>query len=217
VSYGAVHTFPLVEPATGLMVGSAMWGNAILTRGRFQDVAVRGLPRAADDDVVEPAGTDHPLAGRRYADVEPGHREARCAVVGRFAGFGVATTHLTYIGREQRRRQAAAVADLASALPGPVIVTGDLNAPIDADEAAPLRHAFSDAFDAVGVPADDDRRRTSGDVAIDHVLVRGVEVVSCRVATEAGDRSDHWPVVADLRLPAARRLPGELPPRGGAQ
>src|SRR5204863_2317567 len=99
-------------------VGSAMWGNAILTRGRLTDVAVRGLPRAADDDLVEPAGADHPLAGRRYGDVEPGHREARCAVVGRFAGVGVATTHLTYIGRDQRRRQVAAAAELASALPG---------------------------------------------------------------------------------------------------
>jgi endonuclease/exonuclease/phosphatase family metal-dependent hydrolase len=113
----------------------------------------------------------------------------------------VVTAHLTYIGREQRRRQVAALHDLAAGLPGPVVVTGDLNATIEADEVAPLTMGLSDAFAAAGVWPGDARRNSSGPVAIDHVLVRGVEVVDCRVATEAGDLSDHWPVVADLRLP----------------
>jgi endonuclease/exonuclease/phosphatase family metal-dependent hydrolase len=85
-----------------------------------------------------------------------------------------------------------------------VVVTGDLNAPVAADELAPLRGSFDDAFAAIGVPAGDDRRRSCNAVAIDHVFVRGLEVTACRVATEAGDRSDHWPVVADLRLPRSR-------------
>jgi endonuclease/exonuclease/phosphatase family metal-dependent hydrolase len=202
VRYGAAHAFPLVDPGTGATVGSAMWGNALLTRHPVADGFVRGLPRAADDDHVEPAGVDHPLAGVRYADVEPGHREARCAVGGRTGPVRVVTAHLTYIGRDQRRRQVEALADLATGLPDPVVVTGDLNAPIEADEVALLRDRFVDAFGVVGVPPGDERRRSAGAVAIDHVLVRGLEVLTCRVATEAGDLSDHWPVVADLRRPA---------------
>jgi endonuclease/exonuclease/phosphatase family metal-dependent hydrolase len=196
----------LVDPGTGATIGSAMWGNALLTRHVVADGFVRGLPRATDDDLVEPAGIDHPLAGIRYADVEPGHREARCAVGGQTGPVSVVTAHLTYIGREQRRRQVAALADLAAALPGPVVVTGDLNAAIEADEVAAVRGRLADAFEAVGVPPGDARRRTSGGVAIDHVLVHGVEVVGCRVVTEAGDLSDHWPVVADLRLPAGSEV-----------
>jgi endonuclease/exonuclease/phosphatase family metal-dependent hydrolase len=202
VRYGAAHAFPLVDPGTGATVGSAMWGNALLTRYGVTDGFVRGLPRAADEDQVEPAGVDHPLAGRRYADVEPGHREARCAVGGRVGPVSVVTAHLTYIGHEQRHRQVAALADLAAGLPDPVVVTGDLNATIEADEVAPLTAGLSDAFAAAGVRPGDSRRRSSGAVAIDHVLVRGVDVVACRVATEAGDLSDHWPVVADLRVTA---------------
>ncbi|HEY7970864.1 MAG TPA: endonuclease/exonuclease/phosphatase family protein, partial [Candidatus Limnocylindrales bacterium] len=118
----------------------------------------------------------------------------------------VVTAHLTYIGRDQRRRQVAALAALASGLPDPVVVTGDLNAPIEADEVAGLRDGFADAFGAVGVPPGDARRRSAGAVAIDQVLVRGLDVLACRVATEAGDLSDHWPVVADLRLPAGSEI-----------
>ena len=82
---------------------------------------------------------------------------------------------------------------------GPAIVTGDLNAPIDTSELAVLRDGFDDAFVAVGIPEGDDRRRSCGPWSIDHILVRGFEVISCRVAREAGDLSDHWPIVADLR------------------
>jgi endonuclease/exonuclease/phosphatase (EEP) superfamily protein YafD len=50
------------------------------------------------------------------------------------------------------------------------------------------------------VPAGDPRRASCGDWPIDHVRVRGLDVAACRVAVEAGDASDHWPVVADLVL-----------------
>jgi endonuclease/exonuclease/phosphatase family metal-dependent hydrolase len=208
--YGATHAYPLLEPETGRPIGSAMWGNAILTRGPLGDGFVVGLPRAADDDVVEPVGADHPLAGARYDDVEPGHREPRCAIGGRFVApggsVGILTTHLTYIGRAQRASQAEAVADTAG-MPPPLVVTGDFNAPIDAEELAPLRALLDDAFAAAGIANGDERRRSSGGVSIDHMLVRGLEVDACRIAVEAGDLSDHWPVVADLRRdqpPASR-------------
>lgn len=203
VRYGAVYAYPLIEPETARTIGAAMWGDAILTPAPLRDAFVRGLPRAADDDLIEPAGADHPAAGVRYADADPGHREPRC-VIGGVAddpAVRIATTHLTYIGREQRAGQAAAArafADVAPDAAAPLVLTGDFNAPIDAPELERVREGLVDAFAAVGIPPGDGRRRSCGPLAIDHVLVRGFEVRACRIATEAGDLSDHWPVVVDL-------------------
>jgi endonuclease/exonuclease/phosphatase family metal-dependent hydrolase len=209
VRYAAVHAFPLVEPETGRAIGMASWGNAILSREPLADGFAVGLPRAGDDDPVEIAGAldprtggPHPLIGVRYGAAEPGHREPRCVVGGRFRDVTVATTHLTYIGRAQRAAQAAAAARELTERgdDGPVVLTGDFNAAIDAPELASLAgDGFVDAFAAVGVAPDDDRRRSCGPLPIDHVRVRGLRVLSCRVATEAGDASDHWPVVVDLQ------------------
>jgi endonuclease/exonuclease/phosphatase family metal-dependent hydrolase len=208
VRYAAVHAFPLVEPETGRAIGFASWGNAVLSRDPIVDGFAVGLPRATDDDHVEVAGaTDphvggpHPLIGVRYGDTEPGHREPRCVVGGLVRDVTVATTHLTYIGRAQRARQAAAVArELAERSgDGPAILTGDFNAAVDAAELGALAgDGFIDAFAAVGIPPGDERRRSCGPWPIDHVRVRGLAVASCRVAREAADASDHWPVVADL-------------------
>ena len=200
VRYAAVHSFPLIEPESGAAVGSAMWGNALLTRAPLEDGFAVALPRAVDDDLVEPIGADHSLAGARYGDVEPGHREARCAVGGRLGAVTVATAHLTYIGREQRRSQVEALAGLVSGTAGPAILTGDFNAPVEASEMASLGAVVEDAFAAVGVPVGDERRRSCGRQAIDHVFVRRLAVEACGVADETGDASDHWPVVADLTL-----------------
>jgi endonuclease/exonuclease/phosphatase family metal-dependent hydrolase len=213
VRYAAIHAFSLVDPADLSPAqrgpgpspawpsarGSAMWGNAILTRDPLGDGFAVGLPQATDDDLVEPAGDGHALAGVRYGDAEPGHREARCVIGGRVADVGVATTHLTYIGRDQRRRQAATVRATLERFPGPVVLTGDFNAPIQSPELAPIRDDLDEAFAAVGIGPDDPARRTSNGMPIDHVLVRGLIVEACRVATEADDASDHWPVVVDLR------------------
>jgi endonuclease/exonuclease/phosphatase family metal-dependent hydrolase len=198
VRYAAVHSFPLIEPETGAAVGSAMWGNAILTREPLVNGFTLAMPRAADNDLVEPADAEHPLAGARFGDVEPGHREPRCAVGGRVAGVTVATAHLTYMGREQRRAQVEALAALVSGTEGPGILTGDFNAPAEAPEMVSLGAAVDDAFAAVGVGPGDKRRRSCGQQSIDHVFVRGLAVEACRVADETGDASDHWPVVADL-------------------
>jgi endonuclease/exonuclease/phosphatase family metal-dependent hydrolase len=205
VRYGAVHGYPLIEPDGGSAIGASSWGNAILSREPLREVVVRGLPRAGDDDLVEPAGSGLPLAGVRYGDAEPGHRERRCVVGGRAGAVGIATAHLTYIGREQRRRQVEALVEIVGErlADGPLIVAGDFNAAAGSDELAPLGASFDDAFSCVGVPPDDPRRRSCGPLAIDHVFVRGLEVVACRIGTEADDRSDHWPVVVDLRLPGA--------------
>jgi endonuclease/exonuclease/phosphatase family metal-dependent hydrolase len=207
VRYAAVHTFPLVEPDTDRSIGFASWGNAILSREPLADGFALGLPRAADDDPVEVdgaldprTGELHPLIGVRYVDEEPGHREPRCVVGGRVGGVTIATTHLTYIGRAQRALQAEAVAARLAETAGPAILTGDFNAAVDAPELASLGAGFTDAFAAAGVPVGDPRRASCGPWPIDHVRVRGVGVQACRVAVEAGDASDHWPVVAEVTL-----------------
>jgi endonuclease/exonuclease/phosphatase family metal-dependent hydrolase len=213
VRYASTHSFRLVDPAdpsiaqrgqrpgsaTPLARGSAMWGNAVLSRDALADGFAVGLPRAEDDDLVEPADADHDLAGVRYEDTEPGHRERRCVVGGVTAGIGLATTHLSYMGREQRRRQADALRAAIERFSGPLVVSGDFNAPLHSPELASLRDGLADAFTAVGIGPADPARNTSNGWPIDHVLVRGLTVDSCRVATEAGDASDHWPVVVDLR------------------
>ena len=200
--YAAIHHVPMIEPESGSAIGAYMWGNAVLGRHRILSSRTIALPVPADDELIESAGSGHELAGVRYREVEPGMREGRCALVCTIDdGSGpvnVLSTHLTYMGSTQRRRQVEAIAAHVTALDGPLVLLGDLNAPIHAGELAPLRESLIDAFLAVGVAPVDERRLSCGDVAIDHVLVRGLAPVSCRVATEAGDASDHWPVVAVL-------------------
>jgi endonuclease/exonuclease/phosphatase family metal-dependent hydrolase len=200
--YAAVHHVTASDRESSRAIGAYTWGNAVLSRRPIVAAHTEALPIPADDDLVEPDRSDHELAGARYRDVEPGMREARCALVCRIDGEGgpvnVISTHLSYMGTDQRRRQAEALTTIAAALDGPLVLLGDLNAPIHASELAPLRGPLVDAFLALGIPPVDERRLSCGDVAIDHVLVRDLTATSCRVVTEAGDASDHWPVAADL-------------------
>jgi endonuclease/exonuclease/phosphatase family metal-dependent hydrolase len=203
VRYGAVHAFALVEPDTGRAIGTATWGNALLTREPVRDGFTTGLPVGADDDLVEPVGYDRPLAGVRFADAPYGTREPRCAVGGTVslggADLAIITTHLTYAGSGQRAAQADALHTMADDHRPPVAILGDLNAPIEAPELRNLVSDVTDAFDAVAIPPGAPQRRSCGPYAIDHILVRGLEVDDCRVVTEAGDASDHLPVIATLR------------------
>ena len=206
VRYAAVHAYAMAEPEDGSRIGAATWGNALLTREPLQDGFAAGLPPGEDDAVVEPAGSSRQLAGVRFRDAPYGTREPRCVVGGRLPLAGhkdvwVLSTHLAYAGAEQRRGQAAAVAARIGELDGPVVLLGDLNARVEDPELEPLRHALDDAFALGGVPPGDDRRHSSGKVAIDHVLVRGLRVIDCQVDPTAGDASDHLPVVATLEVP----------------
>ena len=205
VRYGAVHAYTVIEPETGRAIGSATWGNALLTREPVRDGFTLGLPVGADEDFVEPAGSGLPLAGTRFVDAPYGTREPRCAVGGSVNGRDedarvlIVSTHLAYAGGDQRAIQAEAVHRLAVDRAHPVVVLGDLNAAIGSPELRTLATDFIDAFAAVGIPPDDPRRRSCGPLPIDHILVRGLAVDTCRVVTEAGDASDHLPVVATLR------------------
>ena len=204
VRYAAVHAFALVDPDTGMALGSASWGNALLTREPIHDGFALGLPVGADDALVEPHGSDRPLAGIPFREAPYGTREPRCVVGGHIDVGGtvvsVLSTHLAYAGIEQRRDQAASLVDLLNGRDGPVVLLGDLNAAIEDPELASLRGAFTDAFEAVGVPAGDSRRQTTANARIDHALIRGLRVVDCAVRAEAGDASDHWPVAATLAI-----------------
>ena len=204
VRYGAVHAYTVIEPETGRAIGSATWGNALLSRDPVRNGFAVGLPVGADDDLVEPSGTDLPLAGTRFVDAPYGTREPRCAVGGTVGededrSTTVVSTHLAYAGGGQRAIQAEALRRIAADRGDPVVILGDLNAAIGSPELRLLAGEFTDAFAAVGVARDDARRRSCGPLPIDHVLVRGLLVETCRVVTEAGDASDHLPVVATLR------------------
>lgn len=203
VRYAAVHAYTLIEPENGRAVGSATWGNVLLTREEVTDGFGIGLPAGADDALVEPAAAGLPLAGMTFLAAPYGTREPRCAVGGTASIDGVQatviSTHLSYAGSGQRADQAAALVELTASRGDPVILLGDFNAPIGTAEMAPLRAAFVDAFTAVGIAPDDPARRSCGPLPIDHVFVRGLTVDDCRVVPEAGDASDHLPVVATLR------------------
>jgi endonuclease/exonuclease/phosphatase family metal-dependent hydrolase len=201
--YGAVSHYQLSEPESGRAIGAMLWGNAVLSRHPIRGSRTHALPVASDDELVEPAGSRSALAGVAYRNAPGGAREPRCALACRIEiGSSTLTflsTHLTHIGSSQRLRQAERLRGLVEEAHGPVVLAGDLNAPIDAPALHPLE-SLLDAFAAEGVPAGDPRRRSCGPYAIDHVLSRGAEALACRVFTEAGDLSDHWPVVARLAL-----------------
>jgi endonuclease/exonuclease/phosphatase family metal-dependent hydrolase len=206
VRYAAVHAFALIEPEDGRAIGAATWGNALLTRAPLEDGFARGLPLGGDDDPVEPSDSGHPLAGVRFSEAPDGSREPRCAVGGRVPGpwgdLAVVTAHLAYAGTEQRRAQANEVARIGDVQGGPLVVTGDFNAAVEAPELRSLAGAFDEAFRAVGVAAGDPRRASCGSLAIDHLFSRGLRAVDCRVVAEAGDASDHLPVVGTFEVTA---------------
>lgn len=205
VRYAASHTFELVEPEDGRSIGISTWGNALLTRVPLDDGFALRLPAGGDADLVEPIGSDRPLAGATFLDAPYGTREPRCLVGGRWpmgdTSVRILGTHLTYAGTEQRRIQGDTLARVALDGGGPVIVMGDLNAPIEAPALATLAAGFDDAFATVGIAPGDPRRASSGPAAIDHVLSHGLHARSIRVHTAADDASDHLPVVAELELP----------------
>lgn len=196
VRYGAVRTFEVLEGDGGSR-GAGVFGNAILSRRPIRDARTIALPRAPDDALVEAEGSGRPAAGVRYRDAPPGIREPRCLLIAEIGGLAVGTAHLSHVGSGERLLQARALAE-AFAAHDRAVLLGDLNARIDAPELAPL----AGWDDALRAPADHPARVSTDDgYAIDHVLVRGVEVVGAgRVVREAGALSDHYPVVADLGL-----------------
>ncbi len=194
VRYGAVRTFDVTE--ADARVGVGCFGNALLSPLPLTDVATVALPQAPLDAFVEPAGSPLPGAGLTYAVAPSTIREPRCLLLATVGGLRVGTTHLSHRGSGERRLQAHALADAGSQL-----LLGDLNAAIDAPELAPLA-SWSDAF--AEPPGSDARISTDDGWRIDHALLRGASVTEpARVLREAGDLSDHYPVVAAVSVPSA--------------
>jgi endonuclease/exonuclease/phosphatase family metal-dependent hydrolase len=195
VRYGAVRSFEVREDDALLGVGT--FGNALLSRVALTASRVVALPQAAVDTLVEPAGSEHPAAGVRYADAPPTIREPRCLLLAELGGLTVGTAHFSHIGSGERLLQAeATVTALGDA--SPALLLGDLNAPIDSAELAPLA-GWKDAF--TEPPGDFARVSTVDGWRIDHVLARGASVSGARVLHEAGQLSDHFPIVAELPAP----------------
>lgn len=199
--FAATRGFSMEED--GATHGAGLFGNALLSRHPITAARTIGLPMAPLDALVEPTGADHPAAGIRYADAPATIREPRCLLLCEVelpdGGATLGSTHFSHVGSGERRLQAKAVAAELREAPQPVILLGDLNATIDSDELAPLREEMDDAFAETGTPPGDDARRSTDDgYAIDQVLLRGIAARECRVAREAGDASDHYPVLASL-------------------
>ena len=192
VRYGATRSFEVREDDA--LVGAGTFGNALLSRAPIRASRVVALPAAPMDAHVEPAGADHPAAGVRYADAPPSIREPRCLLLAEVAAMTVGTAHFSHIGSGERLLQAeAAVAAFGDT--SPAVLLGDLNAPIEAPELAPLA-AWTDGF--TEPPGDPARVSTDDGWRIDQVLVRGASVHGCRVLRESADLSDHFPVVSDV-------------------
>jgi endonuclease/exonuclease/phosphatase family metal-dependent hydrolase len=194
VRYGAVRTFEVRE--SDALIGAGTFGNALLSRQPLSDVRCVALPAAAEDAFVEPPGADHPTAGMRYDEAPDTIREPRCLLIGELAGLRVGTAHFSHIGSGERLLQAEATSS-AFGQGSPAVLLGDLNATVDSAEL----QAFSTWTDAFAEPAGDPARVTTEDgYRIDHVLVRGASASPARVLREAGDLSDHYPVMADIGI-----------------
>ncbi len=200
VRFAAARTFEVTE--SDELRGAGLFGNALLSRLPVPDARCVALPMAPPDAFVEPPGAEHPAAGVRYTDAPLTIREPRCLLVVNLGGIRVGTTHFSHIGSGERRLQAAATAAaLDEAVP--TVLLGDLNAPIEAPELAPLS-GWTDAF--VEPAGDEARISTDDGWRIDHVLARKLEVGAGRVQRESGELSDHYPVLAEVRVLAGTDL-----------
>lgn len=143
------------------------------------------------------ASTDHQIL-RLPGWTTTGFPEAVVNVDG--AMFHFYTTHLDWRGDPTLREgQVADMLDIVAEDGGQTVLVGDLNAPPQAPELAPLWAEFDDAWDSAGdgagltFPTADPVKRidyvlTSPDIEVEQVWVHQTPA------------SDHLPVVADLTL-----------------
>ena len=135
----------------------------------------------------------------------------RIATVAHFDGFSVLNTHLAERSPSVREASVGTLLRWLDEAPGPWVVLGDLNAtPDDPPLRALLGAGLVDALAAL--PADGPDAATghvwTGKTAgrrIDHILISpAFEVLEASIVhTRPHGRlpSDHWPVMARLRLP----------------
>lgn len=134
----------------------------------------------------------------------------RIATVARFGAFNVVNTHLAERSPGAREASVATLVGWLGASPGPWIVMGDLNAtpadpPVRALLDAGLRDVLADLpADGAGAATGHEWTGKTDGRRIDHILVSPqFEVLDAFIvrSTPFGRLpSDHWPVVARLRL-----------------
>lgn len=148
------------------------YGNALLARGRIEDVEVLALPRVRTDG------------------------EDRCAVLARVEVDGpvsvlsVVTCHLSLHPEEAQAQLAATAAALLGRV-GPHVLLGDYNLGPSVASAVVGPFGLTLAAGGPTFPASHPRRR------IDHVAVRGLSVEA--VVVPAVPVSDHRPLVVEVR------------------
>jgi endonuclease/exonuclease/phosphatase family metal-dependent hydrolase len=202
VRYGASRTFGIGDER-GSVTGAGIFGNAILSRLPIGASRAAMLPAAPDDAMIEPVGSPAEGAGMRYRDAPHWFREPRTVLRADVAGIAFVSTHLSHRGSGERALQASATIEAVADAPA-ALVLADLNAPVEAPELATFA-GWTDGFAVAGVPPGDERRVSTDDgFRLDHILGRGLEVSGCRVVRESADLSDHYPVVAEIRLGDAR-------------
>lgn len=154
------------------------YGNALLTRGRVVEAEVRRLPGEAERRSL--------LACRLELEGRP---------------LEVFVTHLAAwgrLGRTLRVRQARYIADRLAAAEAPFVLTGDLNAPPGAPELAPLLGHRQ--LRLCGRPHEPTHRLMRQ--RLDYVFTgSSFREVGSRVLRTGP--SDHFPVLATLRIEAA--------------
>ncbi len=114
-------------------------------------------------------------------------------------GFKASTSH--------RIAQARHVTADLMGLPRPMIVAGDLNAPVQSEVcrrlmSLGLRDCFLESGWGYGYTYGHSLRFRVSYVRIDHILVgTGIRALGCHVGS--ADGSDHRPVIADLEIPGS--------------
>jgi endonuclease/exonuclease/phosphatase (EEP) superfamily protein YafD len=99
------------------------------------------------------------------------------------------------------RAQLAALADVLAQHPGPIVLGGDFNTWSDARDN--VVQEIASRLRLVEITYGDDRRAVFLGRHVDHVFVRGLDVVASGV--NAGSSSDHNPIEVVLRLPGRPR------------
>lgn len=110
---------------------------------------------------------------------------------------------------DHRRRVAQDVSTVLAGIPGPLVVAGDLNMPVDSTIYRSVWgkeyvNAFSWAGLGYGWTVQGGPRKLKIGVRVDHVLVRnGLGVLLCETGPDVG--SDHRPLVADIAVRVSRK------------
>lgn len=125
-------------------------------------------------------------------------------------------THLHTTAADRLLQTAAIAQAIDVAAPGPMVIAGDFNARPEAKELEPIFARLTDAWARAGARTGDnpDGLTSPAELSggprsrIDYVFVSpSIDVRAARVIVDEKTRlaSDHYPIVADLALPAAPR------------